>query len=158
VLAERFDNLLVRGPVHDGVLDLIKSRTALAGPQTMGAALHRARWFRQLPETRENSRQILESLLRADPGNAQARREWAAWWLGETKDPQARRIAADQLALAAAGPSGDSSAALLLALLTADPRLLTSPGLYPSQADSPRLRLARAIISERKAGNILYRY
>ena len=156
-LAERVANLLKQGKVHDGVVELITRRSSVGGPLSAGAALHRARWFRQIPEARDESRRILEAVLRADPGNAGARREWGAWWLGQTDDPQARRVAADQLAQAALGPSGDASAALLLALLTADPGPLTSPAVQAAGAGSPRLRLTQAIVAERRAGMVLYR-
>ncbi|HZW33018.1 MAG TPA: hypothetical protein VFF52_20045 [Isosphaeraceae bacterium] len=156
-LVERLDNLLKQGKVHDGVLELIRRRASGTGPLTAGATLHRARWYRQIPEARAESRRLLEALLRANPGNARARREWGAWWLGQTKDPQARQVAADQLAQAAGGPSGDASAALLLALLTADPRPLAAHVVRASRADWPRLRLTQAIVAERRAGMVIYR-
>jgi hypothetical protein len=120
-LAERLSKLLSQGKVHDGVSELITQHVSLAGPATPGAALHRARWFRQLPETRIESRRILDALLQADPHNNRARRELGAWWLGETSDPDARHLATDQLARAARGSDGDAAAAVLLALLTTDP-------------------------------------
>src|SRR4051794_24849069 len=76
---------------------------------------------RQPPEGRAEARRLREAILRARPDDRAALRELGGWWLGEVRDPDARRHAASALRRAAAGPSPDPSAAVLLALLTSDP-------------------------------------
>src|SRR5262249_39974432 len=107
--------------------------------------LHRARWLRQLPECRSESHRLIEAILRANPDDPAGLLELGGWWLGEVDAPDARHHAVDAFRRAAMGPSGDPSAAVLLALMTSDPRPLDR------QADGPRVRVARAILAERRA-------
>jgi 4-amino-4-deoxy-L-arabinose transferase-like glycosyltransferase len=137
----RAAELLAEGGVHDRLAALAADRS-----ETYPAAdLDRARWLRQLPETRGEARWMLEATLRSHPGDPIALREWGAWWLGEPGDPEARRRALDALANA----GGDPSAAVLLALLGADPGPLERlRGGVPDRSRG-RIRLARAILTHR---------
>jgi hypothetical protein len=108
--------------------------------------LDRARWLRQLPERRGESRLLLEAILQARPDDAASWREWGAWWLGEPGDPTRRRRAAEALARASAA---DLSAAVLLALLESDTHLLKGPQPAAPGRSEGRARLARAIVSPR---------
>lgn len=132
--------MLAIGPEHDRLEAAVESSRTLPD-------VARARLLRQVPGGRAESRRILESALRADPADRAARREWGAWWLGEVSGFDVRTKAARELRLAAAGPEGDASAALLLAILTADPRALELPAVR-TLGRSPRLRVARAIVAE----------
>jgi hypothetical protein len=147
--ASRLATLLNEGPVHDRLAALVGSRLEMSRRAGGGTDLDRARWLRQLPETRAESRRLLEALLRADPDNAAARREWGAWWLGETSDPDARQRARDALTLACRPPAPDPSAAVLLALLTSDPHPLTALTDPGSDRRQQRTRLARGIVFHR---------
>jgi hypothetical protein len=143
--------LLDAGVVHDRLASLVLLRLDRSRPLPLGPAsdLDRARWFRQLPETRLRSRHLLEARLRSASDDPATRREWGAWWLGATSDPDARHRAAAEFARATRGPSGDLSAAVLLALLTCNSRPLAAWTLPPSDRHGPRLRLARAILRVR---------
>jgi hypothetical protein len=134
--------MMAAGPEHDHWVSLLAE---VSHPQV--SDLVRARWLRQVPEGRAESRRLLEALLRAQPDDAAALREWGGWWLGAVRDPEARAQAV--AAFRGAAAAGDASAAIELALLTADPRALDLPSL--SRADGPRLRVARAILAERGA-------
>jgi hypothetical protein len=143
--AARVADLIDAGVVHDRLASLVVLR--LDRPRSLAPAtdLQRARWFRQLPETRSRSRRLLEARLRSAPDDPAARREYGAWWLGATADPEARRRAAAEFARA----TGDLSAAVLLALLTRDPHPLAAWTVLPNDRHAPRLRLARAILGRR---------
>jgi hypothetical protein len=140
--------MMAAGPEHDLMATLLAD-APVAGDEPPGIAsdLRRARWLRQVPEGRAESRHLLEAILRDHPDDPAALREWGAWWLGEVRDPDARARAASALRRAAEGPPGDPSAAILLALLASDRRALDDPALL--RADGPRLRVARAILTER---------
>jgi hypothetical protein len=148
--ADRVASLIDAGMVHDRLASLIVPRLDRLRPLGAAADLDRARWFRQLPETRSRSRRLLEVRLRTAPDDPAVRREWGAWWLGATADPTARQRAAAEFARATRHPSGDLSAAVLLALLTCDPRPLAVWSLPSSDRQAPRLRLARAILRARQ--------
>jgi hypothetical protein len=148
--AVRIASLLEAGPVHDRLASLVQSRLNPALPRPRGATeLDRARWLRQFPETRAESRRLLETLLRSHPGNPAICREWGAWWLGEPTDLETRRQVRNAFALATRPPALDTSAAVLRALLDTDPRPLQNLSLSPSDRAQARARLARAIISWR---------
>ncbi|SIO14925.1 Dolichyl-phosphate-mannose-protein mannosyltransferase [Singulisphaera sp. GP187] len=145
----RVTTLLAEGPVHDRLAALVLNR--LNGPRHAGEIpqIIRARWLRQLPETRAESRRRLEGLLRSQPDDPAVRREWGAWWLDEANDPEARRHAKDALARAIEAPGGDASAAVLLALLTTDPLPLAGLTSHRSVSLNARVRLAQAIVIAR---------
>jgi hypothetical protein len=133
--------MMTGGPAHDGVAALLPGRP--------GTGVEHARLLRQVPEGRAESRRLLEAALAANPDDRAARREWGAWWLGEVRDADARARARQELEFAARGPDGDPSAAVLLALLTRDPRALDLPAVRAGGNLSPaRLRVARAILAE----------
>ena len=102
--------------------------------------LARARWLRQVPEGRAESRRLLDRLAAERPGDRPAVRERGAWSLGE---PDGHRSARADLAIAAAEPGGDRAAAILLALLDRDARRLPKGGAGIDR----RLALARAILA-----------
>ncbi len=148
--ADRIATLLEAGPVHDRLASLVQNRMNPAARGSRGATeLDRARWLRQFPETRAESRRVLETLLRSHPGNPVICREWGAWWLGQTGDPDARRQAGDAFALATRASTVDTSAAVLRALLDADPRPLAGVSPSPADRSRARVRLARAIVARR---------
>jgi hypothetical protein len=149
--AGRIAALLAEGPVHDRVAALVRDRLAASRRAGDTPALDRARWLRQLPEARAESRRVLESLLRSHPDDPATLREWGAWWLGEPDGPDARRRASAAFARAERTPPGDASSALLLALLNSDPRPLASRPLPPAGRLRQRARLARAIVTPRKS-------
>jgi hypothetical protein len=151
-LATKVASFLEKGSLHDRVAALVGE--AMKRRPEAGSSVHRARWLRQLPETRSESRRLLEELLRVQPRDPRVRREWGAWWLGQHDNPSARRVAGEHLATAVTGPTGDASAAILLALLTSDPRLLAKPAGLAAHSISPRLRLAKAILAERRTGAV----
>ena len=136
--------MLAVGPDHDLFVSLLSS----GSPEEADEMLERIRLLRQIPEGRAESRRQLDEWLQADPDNRRARAESGAWWLGAVHDPDARRHAIEELRRAASGPSGDRSAAILLALLTRDRRVLDLPALRQMGPDPARLRVARAILAE----------
>ncbi len=143
--AARAAELLAAGGVHDRLAGLAADRSET----TPAAEVDRARWLRQLPETRAEARRILEAILVARPADPAALREWGAWWLGEPDDPAARRRAIEALGRAG-GPAGnDPSAAVLLALLGADPGPLDRLRDGVPDRSRGRVRLARAILAHR---------
>jgi len=114
--------------------------------------VRRARWLRQFPEGRGQALELLRLERYLHPEDPAPMRETGAWCLGQETDPQARSRAEGWFDRAARSAAGDPSAALLLALLTRD-ALRLPPGADP--ADGPaavRLRLARAILAARPAG------
>ncbi len=148
--AERVESLLTGGLVRDRLALLVKTHLGaeiLTGaPTDRRRELRHARWLRQFPDRRSESRLLLDRALQADPGDFLAHRELGAWWLGNLGDPSARRLAAGELSRA----TGDPSAAVTLALLSGDRRRL--PGRWPGVDPAPdRLRLARAILATRSA-------
>jgi 4-amino-4-deoxy-L-arabinose transferase-like glycosyltransferase len=146
--AGKMAEMLASGPLHDQLaasLQLAERWDQMLG-HSPDADLHRARWLRQLPERRAESRALLAKGLQAHPDDPRWRREWGAWWLGELNDPAARSRAATELARAAEGPRGDPSAMILLALLRRDHRWLDRAMPRVRQRDRPRLQLAREIL------------
>jgi hypothetical protein len=149
--AEKLAEMLAEGPFHDAVAQSIRTALSLdaIAPTGQDSDLRRARLFRQLPEDRAESRRLLEAGLEARPGDPRYRREWGTWWLGEAGNPSARRRAVEELARAASGQEGDPDAAILLALLEGDSRLLDLPAIGRIDPGSPRLRMVRAILASR---------
>ncbi|AGA30670.1 ArnT family glycosyltransferase [Singulisphaera acidiphila] len=145
----RVATLLAEGPVHDRIAALVLNRLNMARYAEEIPQIVRARWLRQLPETRAESRRRLEALLLSHPNDPTVRREWGAWWLGETNDPDARRHAKDALAQAIQAPGSDASAAILLALLTSDRLPLAGLTLNRPAPLNDRVRLALAIVASR---------
>ena len=145
--ALRVAEITAAGPVHDRLAAQISLRLDM-GRTTGGIPrLRRARWLRQIPEGRPESRRILEAALAESPADPRALYEWGAWWLGEPADEGARRRASRELSLAAGAPGAEPSAAILAALLTGDPRSLPVPS---GRRPATRLRLARLILSGTK--------
>jgi hypothetical protein len=105
-----------------------------------------ARWYRQLPETRAESRRLLDVRLSDAPDDRAARRESGAWWLGEANPG----LALSELTLAVAGPSPDPSASILLALLSNDPTRLPEAPTLATAPQRTRVRLAQALIAARR--------
>jgi hypothetical protein len=134
--------MMTAGPEHDQWASLLAEVS-----DRPDSNLIRARWLRQIPEGRAESRQLLEVMLRAQPDDAAALREWGGWWLGAARDLEARAQA--EAAFRRAATAGDASAAIELALITSDPHPLDLPSL--GRVGGPRLRVARAILAERKA-------
>ena len=147
--AHRVTQLLANGPVHDRLATLVRMRSDFSREDRGGSPLERARWLRQFPETRDEARRELEGLLATSPRNPAVFREWGAWWLGEVDDAEAPRRAQTALAEACRTPAGDSSAAILLALLTSDPAPLDRSAPLPTRGRQERLDLARAIVGHR---------
>jgi hypothetical protein len=130
--------MMAFGPEHDRMTALLAERSR------SGSDLERARWLRQIPEGRAESRRLLEAMLRADPDDASLLREWGGWWLGAADEPGARQAAAAALRRA----RGDFSSTIVLALLTSQAGPLENRVLRPS--DARRLGVARAILAERR--------
>lgn len=141
----RFNAMLTGSEEGAGLAEAVRARLALRERFGGTPPWLRARWLRVVPSGRLESRRLLEAALAADPGDARARDELAAWWLGSS-DPSARDRAAALLRPAARDPA----AAILLALLTRDPGILRGTG-----SPSPRRRLARAIARELAAAPTL---
>jgi hypothetical protein len=132
--------------VHDRLAGLISARPQVTPAPGVAAEVQLARWYRQLAETRAESRRLLDGRLSAAPDDQAARRESGAWWLGEGNPARAW----SELTLAAAGPSPDPSASILLALLTNDPARLPEASALATPPERTRLRLARALIAARR--------
>jgi 4-amino-4-deoxy-L-arabinose transferase-like glycosyltransferase len=145
--ADRVATLLAEGLVHDRLAALVMLRLSLGADV---AELDRARWFRQLPETRAEGRRRLEELLQSRGDDPAIRRELGAWWLGEPDSPDAREQARAALMQACRYKDADVSASVLLALLGSDPDLLIGLTLRPGDRSLERVRLAREILSSRK--------
>jgi hypothetical protein len=145
--AARIRALLAPGPVNDRLAGLISAARSRATPAPgVAPEVQLARWYRQRPETRAESRRLLDDRLGAAPDDRAARRESGAWWLGEANPV----LAMSELALAAAGPSTDPSASILLALLSNDlARLPEAPALATAPQPT-RVRLARALLAARR--------
>lgn len=144
--AARVRVLLGPGLVHDRLAELISARRQVAPAPGLAPEVQLARWYRQLPETRAESRRLLDDRLKAAPDDRAARRESGAWWLGEANPFRAQ----SELALAAAGPSPDPSASILLALLSNDPSRLPQAPAGATAPERTRLRLARALLAARR--------
>lgn len=89
---------------------------------------------------------ILLNILRERPLDPAALREWGAWWLGQPRDPAALARAIDLLGQSARGSKPDPSAAILLAILTGDARLLDTSSIPRTGPVAARVRMARAIL------------
>ena len=136
--------MLAAGPDHDAIAALI--------PSTKEATLDRIRLLRQVPEGRAEARRLLDDILRTAPDNRRARYESGAWWLGAVGDPDARRLAIEELSRAASGPSRAAEAAILLGLVTRNIGALDLPALRRDDAGATRIRIARAILAETRGG------
>jgi hypothetical protein len=145
--AGRVGEITASGPIHDRLVELVRSRIALNRGRGDVPRSTQARWLRQVPEGREEARRLLESALADDPNDRRSLRERGAWWLGESGDPEARRRAAVDLSRAANGPEGDVSASILLGLLERNIAFLPHPDAEILSILSPRLQLAEAILS-----------
>jgi hypothetical protein len=148
--------MLESGQDHDHLEAVLMSHleTKTAGVPGLDEDLRRIRLLRQIPEGRAESRRLAETALRDHPDDARVHREWGAWWLGEARmrDPEALRAvrlrAAREFNQAAHGSAhGDSSAEILLALLTADPIHLDHAAQIGIDRDQPRIRYARAFLA-----------
>lgn len=141
--AEQVRRLLQQGPLR-GLLEAAVAAERVRGTWSDND-LRSVRWLRNLPGTRDESRQRLEALQRERPDDPLVRREMAAWWLGAGDDPEARAEARRQLA----GPPADVSSAILGSFLRGDPSGL--PASWPDGAawEAARLRLARRIVKQR---------
>lgn len=144
--AARVRALLAPGQVHDRLAELISARRQVKPSPGVAPEVELARWSRQLPETRAESRRLLDDRLSAAPDDRAARRESGAWWLGEADPVRAR----SELALAVADPSPDPSASILLALLSNDPSRLPEASALATEPQRTRLRLARALLAARR--------
>jgi hypothetical protein len=143
--ASRVEAMLSEGPVHDRLAALVHTQVDMAQSSTAISPVEHARWFRQFPETRKQCGADLQALVRAQPRNAAALRELGAWWLGEVKNAQARIRAREELTGATQTASGDTSAGIILALLTANGALLPPAPRDATTHFVERLRLAHAI-------------
>ena len=148
--ADRAEALLAEGPVHDRLGQLVADRLGIARSVVAASDVDRARWLRQLPGTRAQGRRLLEGRLRSAPDDPAAWREWGAWWLGESADPDARPRARSALARACRSPAPDPSAAVLIALLDSDPRPLAAATSPQPDRRRERARRARAIVAPRR--------
>lgn len=146
--AARIRALLAPGLTHDRLAELISARPQVTPAPGVAPEVQLARWYRQLPETRAESRRLLDDRLSAAPDDRAARRESGAWWLGEANPMRA----ISELNLAAAGPSPDPSASILLALLTNDPTRLPEAPTLATAPQQTRVRLARVLIAARRQG------
>ena len=144
--AARVDEITAAGPVHDRLASLIQARADAGGGRANVPRLLLARWLRQLPEGRPESRALLDRALSDDPESRQALRESGAWSLGDWDDPGSRGRASLELSTACRGPGGDPSAAILLALLSGNVRNFPDTVGSMKSPLFPRLRLARAIM------------
>jgi hypothetical protein len=146
--AERVDQLLAEGPLHDAMSALIAGRPEAEKHPGGGVKsdLRLARWMRQFPAGRSQSRRILDRRLAEKADDRHALRESGAWWLGETVNPADRSNAVLELNRAAEGGHGDASAAIMLAIV-----LDVSPALpiWSPPASPARVGLARAIVRSR---------
>ena len=144
--AAQVEQLISGGMVHDRLAELIAERRESSSEPDSVSLLRHAAWLRNLPEHQQESLRLLSSIRDAEPDNLPAERELGTWWLAHRTDPDALRQAIETLTAAARDPN----AALLLALVTKDPRRLPSPPSRPdSEAPRPdRLRLARAILED----------
>jgi hypothetical protein len=142
----RVGELAAAGPVHDQLVALIRERLGAAAHRDHIASLTKARWIRQVPEGRVESRKLLDSALLSDPADPQILRESAAWWLGDKDAVEGRRRAAERLASACLVSGGDIESSLLLGLLEGRPELLPGRDSALEPRISARLALARAIL------------
>jgi hypothetical protein len=142
--AIRVREILATSPIHDRLAALVSTRLRIGQGALAASDLERARWLRQLPESRDESRNLLEAALRSRPDDAVALRELGDWWLGQVEEPGARDRARALFERAVGITPAAPSAAVPLALLTADPRRLER--LDPRREDGTRVRLARAAL------------
>ena len=147
--AFRVDQIVSEGPVHDRLATLVGSRLEdnRGRPDLLRSTL--ARWLRQVPEGQAEARRLLDQALALDPTDRVALRERGALRLAEVEEPEARKEAAKELALAARPPNGDPSAAILGAILARDGDLLPDLDNERFRLLSPRLPLARAVLGRR---------
>ncbi len=143
--ARRVWELTSRGLVHDRLALLIRTRSQRNPAPSF---LEQARWLRNLPEAREQSRSRLEESRARFPQDPRLRFEEAAWWLcaDPSSDGRARAVALLRTTKGQSAP--DPSGAIVAALLLRDPSRL--PAFVPQDGQDvtpARLRLARAILS-----------
>jgi 4-amino-4-deoxy-L-arabinose transferase-like glycosyltransferase len=148
--AARLGEMLASGPLHDLFLADRDAALRVQNPHASAPEifLRRARLFRQVPEGRAESRELLEQALKIRRSDARFLRESGAWWLGEVHDPAARSRAVEALDRGAHGENADASAAILLALVKRDRGYLPPASLLQKKRDSGRLRLAHAILAD----------
>jgi hypothetical protein len=144
--AARVGELAAAGPVHDRLVSLIRERLGASDGTEDLPSLGKARWLRQVPEGRVESRKLLDKALLADPANPRALRESAGWSLGDPDAIEGRRRAAGLLASACRGAGGDIQACLLLGLLEGRLERLPGPDSSIEPRISARLALARTIL------------
>ena len=144
--AARVRALFAPGLVHDRLAGLISACLQVTPAPGVAPEVQLARWYRQLPETRAESRRLLDGRLSAAPDDRAARRESGAWWLGEANPVRAW----SELTLAAASPSPDPSASILLALLSNDPTRLPEAPALATAPQRTRVGLARALLAARR--------
>lgn len=142
--------MLQSGPDHDRLLSALAPLLRPTGQSGLDEDLRRIRLLRQVPEGRSESRRLVEAALKDHPEDARVHREWGEWWLGEPRDPDARRRATRELYRAAHGPSPDPSAEIPLALLAVDPSHLAHAASLGTDRDLPRIRYARAFLASRR--------
>lgn len=151
--AGRVNQLLAQGPLRSAMQRLIATERSKEPAESPAAhpgttvELRHARWLRQFPESRSESLRMLDEFIRSGVDLPSTHRERGAWWLGRPDDPEARAQAAQDLAFAVRGSKQDTLAAILLALLHKDRRLLPRPGRSLATPTSTRLRFAHAILS-----------
>jgi hypothetical protein len=146
--AIRVGEITAAGPVHDRLASLIQARADAGGGKANVPQLQLARWLRQLPEGRLESRTLLDRALAEDSESREALRESGAWFLGDLEDPEARLRASRELSLACREPGVDPSATILLSLLSGNIRYLSDADESRKSPFFLRLRLIRAILRD----------
>ena len=144
--AIRVGEITTAGPVHDRLVSLIQVEANRLGGRPNVPRGQLARWLRQVPEGRAESRRLLDESLAENTDDRPSLREFGAWFLGDLDNPDARRRATLELERASRNPSGDFHAAILLALLSGNKDILPSHESAIEPGRSPRLPLARTIL------------
>ncbi len=144
--ANRVGEITRSGPVHDRLASEVGSRLRMKFGDQFDTRLDHARWLRQIPEGRAESRRLIDRALAEDDDDRRARRESGAWWLGETDNPDWRRRASADLARSAASPGPDLSGSILLAIVTHDRRVISHFGREIQKRYRIRMRAAEFIL------------
>jgi hypothetical protein len=139
------------GPFRELLVEAIDrelgSRPILAADAP--TAIHQARLLRQLRQRSARARSLLEEILRSSPGDRAAQRELGALLLSWPSQPHDAARASESLEQACSPPEFDTRAALILALATTNPAVLTRMAVPADQHLVTFTRLVRAMLASR---------
>ena len=149
--ADQIQSILSTDPIHGLMAKRIAANRSavVADGSSVEGVIGRCRLLRQLPEHREEARHELERILVSQPDHPGALCQLGAYRLSWRDQPGDRARAVADLAMAARGEPSNPTAALLIALASADPGYLNSQRFSPASHD-PQVTLVRAMLASRK--------